>query len=41
MDFPATTPPWAFVRSTPLLFRIAVYANPKEHKNTINPKVKT
>ena len=36
-DFSAITPPWPLMRSTPLLFRITVYANPKEHKNTTNP----
>jgi hypothetical protein len=28
----------ALCASTPLLFRKTVYANLKEHKNTINPK---
>jgi hypothetical protein len=36
-DFPATTHPWPLVRSTPHLFRIPVYVNPKEHMTTINP----
>jgi len=36
-EFPAITPPWHIVRSTPLLFHITVYANLKVNKNTINP----